>query len=151
MTCVLNKCGNQDGTGNRINRKMSCSRYGLTNSHSDFTIFFFKSEWVLFAYIFLSKKFDLSMAIANLNKTEKLVTNTTTASKYMPKMPRICINGNPPFRTSLHKTFKNCFLWSKFYFTMLTFRRTFNKKIWVWQGEFQMMQILELWCFGSIC
>ena len=31
------------------------------------------------------------MAIANLNKSEKLVTNTTTASKYILKRPRICI------------------------------------------------------------
>ncbi len=48
-----------------------------------------------------------SMAIVNLNKSEELVTNTTTASKYMPKRPRICINGNPPFQTSLHKIFKS--------------------------------------------
>ena len=27
-----------------------------------------------------------SMAIANLNKSKELVTNTTTASKYMPNM-----------------------------------------------------------------
>ena len=47
-----------------------------------------------------------SMALTNLNKNEELVTNTTSASKYMP---RICINGNPPFQTSLHKIFKNWF------------------------------------------
>ena len=49
------------------------------------------------------------MAIANLNKSEELVTNTTAASKYMPKRPRICINGNPLFQTSPDKIFKNCF------------------------------------------
>jgi hypothetical protein len=36
------------------------------------------------------------MARANLNKTEWLVTNTTAASKYIPKRPRICNNWNPP-------------------------------------------------------
>ena len=43
--------------------------------------------------ILVSVKFCIaehSMAIANLNKSEELVTNTTTASKYMiPKRPRI--------------------------------------------------------------
>ena len=33
-----------------------------------------------------------SMVIDNLNKSEGLVTNTTSASKYIPKRPRICIN-----------------------------------------------------------
>ena len=32
------------------------------------------------------------MATANLNICEKLVTNTTTASKYIPKSAIICIN-----------------------------------------------------------
>ena len=51
-----------------------------------------------------------SMARANMNKSEKLVTNTTTASKYTPKRPGICINWNPPFQTSLHKIYKSCFM-----------------------------------------
>jgi hypothetical protein len=50
------------------------------------------------------------MAIANLNKSEELAKNTTAVSEYMPKKPRICINGNPLFQTSLHKIFKNCFV-----------------------------------------
>ena len=33
-----------------------------------------------------------SMAGANLNKSEWLVSNTTAASKYIPKRPRKCIN-----------------------------------------------------------
>ena len=33
-----------------------------------------------------------SMARANLNKSVWLVTNATTASKYIPKRTRICIN-----------------------------------------------------------
>ena len=32
-----------------------------------------------------------SMATANLNKNEELVRNTTAASKYIPKRPRISI------------------------------------------------------------
>ena len=52
-----------------------------------------------------------SMARANQNKSVWLVTNTTTASKYIPRRTRISINWNPPFQTSLHKIFKNCSLW----------------------------------------
>ena len=48
-----------------------------------------------------------SMARVNLNKSEELVTNTTAASKYIPKRSRICINRNSPFQTSHHKFFKN--------------------------------------------
>ena len=47
-----------------------------------------------------------SMARANLNKSEWLVTNTTAASKYIPKRPRICINWNPPFRPHFIKVSK---------------------------------------------
>ena len=36
-----------------------------------------------------------SMASANLNKSEELVTNTTAASKNTHRRPRICINWNP--------------------------------------------------------
>ena len=43
-----------------------------------------------------------SMARANLNKSEWLVTNTTAALKYIPKRPRICINWNPPFQTQIY-------------------------------------------------
>ena len=37
--------------------------------------------------------------------------STTTASKYIPKRPRICINWNPPFQFSRHptKSLKLCF------------------------------------------
>ena len=40
---------------------------------------------------------------------KKLVTNTTAASKYIPRRPRIIINWNPPFQTSLHKISKVVF------------------------------------------
>ena len=86
-----------------------------------------------------------SMARANLNKSEWLVTNTTTASKYIPKRPRICINWNPPFQTSLHKIFEHCFLWSKSYFTR---RGILLSKFWsADSGFFRYV----LWCCGSIC
>ena len=52
-----------------------------------------------------------SMDRVNLNKSEELVTNTTTASKYIPKRSRICINRNPTFQTSLHKIFKKLFFY----------------------------------------
>ena len=51
-----------------------------------------------------------SMPRANLNKSELQVTNTTAASNYIPKRPRIYINWNPHFQTSLHKIIKNGFL-----------------------------------------
>ena len=44
-----------------------------------------------------------------------------------------------PLQTSLHKIFKNCFLWSKSYFTTLTI---FTKLIWIWKKGCQFMQIL---------
>jgi hypothetical protein len=50
------------------------------------------------------------MATAILKKSKDLVTNTTAASKYIPRRPRISINGNPPFQTSLHKISKEVFL-----------------------------------------
>ena len=40
-----------------------------------------------------------SMATANLKKSEDLVTNTTAASKYIPRRPKISINWNPTFQT----------------------------------------------------
>ena len=62
-----------------------------------------------------------SMARANLKKSVWLVTNTTTASKFIPRRPRISINWNPPFQTSLHKILKEVL----FRLTIFFFR---NKK-----------------------
>ena len=57
------------------------------------------------------------MAIANLNKSEDFVTNTTAASKYIPRRPRISIDWNPTFQTSLHKISKVIFFrLTKFFF-----------------------------------
>ena len=56
-------------------------------------------------------------AIAILNKSEEIVKNTTAASKYIPRRPRIIINWNPPFQTSLHKNSKEFFFrLTKFFF-----------------------------------
>ena len=58
-----------------------------------------------------------SMATANLKKSEEFVTNTTAASKYIPRRPRISINWNPTFQTSLHKISKEIFFrLTKFFF-----------------------------------
>ena len=54
--------------------------------------------------------FPHSMATANLKKSSAFMTNTTAASKYTPRRPRISINWNPPFQTSLHKISKEVFL-----------------------------------------
>ena len=43
-----------------------------------------------------------SMARANLNKSKKVLTYTTTASKYIPKRLRICIIWIPPFQTQIY-------------------------------------------------
>ena len=81
------------------------------------------------SHLELTKRNELSTVWPELIwiKVKKVLTSTTTASKYIPKRPRICINWNPPFQTSLHKIFKNCFLLSKSCFTMFTFRGTFTK------------------------
>ena len=47
--------------------------------------------------MFQSWKLSQSVERATLNKSVWLVTNTTTASKYIPKRTRICIYWNPPF------------------------------------------------------
>ena len=43
-----------------------------------------------------------SMARANLNKSRKVLTSTTTASKYIHRRPRISINWNPTFQTQIY-------------------------------------------------
>ena len=43
-----------------------------------------------------------SMARANLNKSKKVLTFATKASKYISKRPRISINWNPPFQTQIY-------------------------------------------------
>ena len=43
-------------------------------------------------HLFLNQLTHHSMATANLNKIEDFVTNTTAASKNIPRRPRISIN-----------------------------------------------------------
>ena len=47
-----------------------------------------------------------TVAQDNLSKVVNFMTNTTTASKYIPKRPKICISWNSPFQTSKNKPFK---------------------------------------------
>ena len=68
-----------------------------------------------------------SMAMGNLNKSKEITPTTTTALKVAPQRTIFHKNWNPPFWTSLHKIFKNCFLWSKSCCTIFTFTGTFIK------------------------
>ena len=87
-----------------------------------------------------------SMARANLNKIVWLVTNTTTASKYIPKRTRICIVWNPTFQTQIYlvkvplnvNIVKQDLLHKKLFLTILWSK--------VWKGGFQLMLILVLLC-----
>ena len=85
-----------------------------------------------------------SMAKNNLNKGKKVLTSTTTASKYMPKRPRICINWNPPFQTQIYlvKVPLNVNIVKQ----DLLNKKQFLKILWseVWKGGFQLIQILGL-------
>ena len=92
----------------------------------------------------LKMKLCHSMARANLNKSKKVLTFTTTASKCMPKRPRICINWNPPFQTQIYlvKVPLNVNIVKQ----DLLHKKQFLKILWseVWKGGFQLMQILVL-------
>ena len=68
------------GTWESKTEKTFSSKYAMVeHSHMTSDVF-----WVFLTYH--------SMARANLNKSEKVWNSTTTASKYIPKRPRICIN-----------------------------------------------------------
>ena len=97
------------------------------------------------------------MAIVNLNKSEDFMTNTTEASKYIPRRPRISINWNPPFQTSLHKISKvDFFRLTKNFFRnkiflflkkkIVSLKKNSFQILWseVWKGGFQLMLILGL-------
>ena len=47
-------------------------------------------------------EFSHSMAITILKKSKEIMKNTTAASKYIPRRPRISINWNPPFQTQIY-------------------------------------------------
>ena len=72
-----------------------------------------------------------SMATANLKKGEEFVTNTTAASKYIPRRSRISINWNPTFQTSLHKISKEVFFrLTKFFFALLYIKNRIKVVPW---------------------
>ena len=62
-----------------------------------------------------------------IHKSKNLVKNTTVASNYIPKGPRICINWNLPFHfsdlSSYDKIFKSCFS-AVFYQVNLTWQQS---------------------------
>ena len=83
------------------------------------------------------------MARANLNKSVWLVTNTTTASKYIPKRTRICINWNSPFQTQIYL--------EKVHINVNIVKQDLlDKKVLeilrreVWKGGYQLVLILVL-------
>ena len=83
-----------------------------------------------------------SMARTNLNKSKKVLTSTTTVSKYIPKRPRIYINWNPPFQSQIYlvKTPLNVNIVKQ----DLLNKKRFLKILWnvVWKGGFLLIQIL---------
>ena len=85
-----------------------------------------------------------SMARAYPNKSKNVLTFTTTASKYIPKRPRICITWNPPFQTQIYlvKVPLNVNIAKQ----DLLHKKQFLKILWseVWKGGFQLMLILVL-------
>ena len=89
---------------------------------------------------------------AKLNKSENLVTNTTAASKNIPKRPRICINWN---QTSLHKFFENCFHEVNLTSQQSHLEIYLLSKCWSESGDFNYADSgrlsFVLWCCGSIC
>ena len=62
------------------------SKVGFWQKKLKFTVDSFQD--LNFSYFFISH----NMARANLKKIKYFSTSTTTASKYKPKRPRICIN-----------------------------------------------------------
>ena len=86
-----------------------------------------KPEKINGSLLTLTGLITVRMAIANLNKSKKVLTFTTKGSNYIPKRPRICINWNPPFRHHFIKFSKTVFLSSKSCLTMFTFRGIFTK------------------------
>ena len=84
------------------------------------------------------------MARAKLNKSEFFLTNTTKASKYLPRRPRICINWNPLFQT--HIFFIKCTSKCNNCETRFTSSKQFLKNLRseVWKRGFQLMLILGL-------
>ena len=83
-----------------------------------------------------------SMARANLNKSEKFLTNTIAESKYIPRRSIICINWNTPFQAKIYvvKVHLNVNIVRQ----DSLYGQPFLKFLWseVWKRWFQLMQIL---------
>ena len=84
--------------------------------------------------------FQHSMARANLNKSKKVLNSTTTASKYIPKRPRICFNWNSLFQTKIF--FVKVPLNVNSVKQDLLNKKQFLK--FLWSEEFQLIQTLRL-------
>ena len=82
------------------------------------------------------------MAGANLKKSKYFSTSTTTASKYIHKRLRICINWNLPFQTQIYLVNVPLNV------NNIKQDLQFLKIVWsdVWKEGFQLMQILGLLC-----
>ena len=59
------------------------------------------------------------------------MTNTTAASKYIPSRPRISIDWNLTFQTSLHKISKVIFFWTMIFFLFLKKKISMNNLCFV--------------------
>ena len=77
-------------------------------------------------------------------KSKNFSTSTTTASKYIPKRPRICINWNPSFQTKIDLV--KVPLKVNIVKQDLLNKKQVLKILWseFWKGGFQLIQILGL-------
>ena len=85
-------------------------------------------------------KTNHSMARANLNKSEVFFTNTTTATKYIPRRSRICIDWNISFQSQIYLVkvplnvhiVKQDFLHKKLMLQCYLLRRLHSYSDWLW-------------------
>ena len=100
-TAVPSELGIQGGRGEgRLEQPPSLYTANVYRDLRGSCRFFLRYLWK--RVVGITEKPFHSMARANLNKSKKVLTSTTTASKYIPKRPRICINWNPPFQTQIY-------------------------------------------------
>ena len=92
-TLFVGSCGGYGGYL-PFYKSMVISQMSIANEYTD--NFFTGESLILDAHpslLFRAFHYETPcMARANLNKSVWLVTNTTAASKYIPRRPRICIN-----------------------------------------------------------
>ena len=97
--------------------------------------------------IFQIWKLSQSVERATLNKSVWLVTNATTASKYIPKRTRTCINWNPTFQTQIYlvKVTLNVSIVKK----DLLHKKQILKILWseVWKGGFKWFVVCLFICY----